>query len=265
MKTIKTIRTIFVAVLLLTVNGYSQNTSVKALLDKPEAKNEVFNTILGDHQLMMEFMTAMKGNEHAMMMMQNNNAQMKGMKEKGEMESSATEHKMHQGEMMGMMKDNPEMMMNMMGNGMFPMSGQMGQDKPMQKYGMMVNRLPNMQQQLSLKNDQVEKLLDLQTGFKKQQLDYQAELRKKQMKLKTLLTDNTSASQVKNQMEACSETKINMKVAAYETAGKMKAVLTDEQKEQLQNMMMQQGGMMEGQGGMMNHGQGGMMQNRNNQ
>lgn len=112
MKTIRIITTIFVAVLLLTVNGYSQNASVKAILDKPETRNEVFNTILGDHQLMTEFMTAMKGNEHAMMM-QNSDSQMKGMKENGGMESSS-EHKMHQGEMTGMMKDNPEMMMNMM-------------------------------------------------------------------------------------------------------------------------------------------------------
>ena len=115
MKTIRTITTIFVAILLLTVNGYSQNASVKAMLDKPETRNEVFNTILGDHQLMTEFMTAMKGNEHAMMM-QNSDSQMKGMKENGGMESSSTDHKMHQGEMAGMMKDNPEMMMNMMGN-----------------------------------------------------------------------------------------------------------------------------------------------------
>lgn len=116
MKTIRTVTTIFIAVLLLTVNAYSQSTSVKALLDKPETRTEVFNTILGDHQLMMEFMTALKGNDHAMMMMQSSDSQMTGMKENGSMESSSTNHKMHQGEMMGMMKDNPEMMMNMMGN-----------------------------------------------------------------------------------------------------------------------------------------------------
>jgi len=148
----------------------------------------------------------------------------------------------------------------------------MGQNMPMQKYGMMINRLPNMQQQLSLTDDQVEKLLDLQTNFKKQQIDFQAELQKKQMKLRNLLADNASASQVKNQMEACSETKINMKVAAYETAGKMKTVLNNDQKEQLQHMMMQQDGMIQGHGGlmqnrrgMMNQGRGGMMQNQNNQ
>ena len=174
-----------------------------------------------------------------------------------------------QGTMMqnsGMMQGGG-MMQGMMGNGMCPMCGQMmNQNMPMKKYGMMVNRLPNMQQQLSLTDDQVNQLFDLQTEFKKQLLDYQADLRKKQMKLKSLLADNASASQVKNQMEACSETKINMKVAAYETAGKMKAVLNNDQKEQLKNMMMQQGGMMkggmQGKGGMMNQGQGGMMQNR---
>ncbi len=150
------------------------------------------------------------------------------------------------------------MMQGMMNNGMCPMCGQMmNQNMPMKKYDMMVNHLPNMQQQLSLDDNQMEQLIDLQTDFRKQQLDYQADLRKKQMKLKSLLAENASASQVKNQMGACSETKINMKVAVYETAGKMRAVLSNDQKEQLKNMMMQQGGMMKGQGG--------MMQNQNNQ
>jgi Spy/CpxP family protein refolding chaperone len=79
------------------------------------------------------------------------------------------------------------------------------------------------------------------------------------------LADNASASQVKNQMEACSETKIDMKTAAYETAGKMKAVLTSEQKEQLKNTMMQGGMMNKNRGGMMQNNGGGMMQNQNNQ
>lgn len=118
----------------------------------------------------------------------------------------------------GMMQGG--MMQGMMGNGMCPMCNQMmKQNMPMKKYGMMVNRLPNMQQQLSLSDEQVETLIDLQTEFKKQQIDYKAELRKKQMKLKNLLADNALASEVKNQMEACSETKINMKLAAYETVG----------------------------------------------
>jgi hypothetical protein len=172
----------------------------------------------------------------------------------------------NQNQQQGMMLQRGGMMQGMMGNGMCPMCGQMmGQNMPMQKYGMMVNRLPNMQEQLSLSDEQVEKLLPLQAEFYKQQIDYQVELRKKQMKLKNLMADNASASQVKDQLEACSETKINMKVAAYETAGKMKALLNSDQKEHLKNQMMQGDGMMnQGRGGMMQN-RGGMMQNQNNQ
>ncbi|MFA5419756.1 MAG: hypothetical protein WC341_14990, partial [Bacteroidales bacterium] len=136
---------------------------------------------------------------------------------------------------------------------------------PMKKYDILVNKLPAMQELLSLTNDQVNQLYDLQTAFKKQQIDYQSELRKKQMKLKGLLNDMAPTSQIKTQMKDCADTKINMKVAAYDTAEKMKAVLNSDQKEQLKNMMVQQGGMMQGQGGMMNQGQGGMMQDQNNQ
>jgi len=83
------------------------------------------------------------------------------------------------------------------------------------------------------------------------------------MKLKKLLDDMAPASQVEKQMKDCADTKVRMKVAAYETAGKMKAMLNNDQKEQLKNMMMHQQGMMQGQGGMMK--QGGMMQNQNSQ
>ena len=78
---------------LVTFNGISQKVEVKGLLEKPETRSEIFNTILNDHQLMMEFMQEMKGNEHASMMMQNEKPQM--------------------GEMMG---SNPDMMKKMMGN-----------------------------------------------------------------------------------------------------------------------------------------------------
>lgn len=167
----------------------------------------------------------------------------------------------------GMMMNRGGMMQGMMGNSMCPMCGQMmNQNSPMSRYAMMVNRLPAMQQQLSLKDDQVEKLIDLQAAFKKEQIDYMAELRKKQMELKNLLENNASETQVKNQMEACSETRIDMKAAMYVTAGKMKDVLTDEQKKELQNNLWI-GGTMQNRmmrGGMMNWNQGRMMQNRNN-
>lgn len=169
----------------------------------------------------------------------------------------------NQNQQQGMTMQKGGMMHDVMGQQKCPMCGQMmNQDMPMKKYEMMVDHLPIMQQQLSLDNSQVEELIDLQTEFKKGQIDYQAELRKKQMKLKSLLDNNAPVDQIKNHMEACSETKINMKVAAYETAGKMKGVLTADQQHMIKDKMKSKSMM---QDGVMNsHKHGGMMKNQNN-
>lgn len=104
---------IFSILTLVTFNSYSQKVDVKGLLDKPETRNEVFNAISGNHELMMDFMKSIKGNEHAMMMMKENN-QMEG--QVGNMEMKNEHQMMDSGNMMGMMKNNPEMMQKMMGN-----------------------------------------------------------------------------------------------------------------------------------------------------
>ena len=109
----KKITILFAALLLFTINSYSQNTDVKALLDKSETRTEVFNTILNDHQLMMEFMKEMKGNQHAMMMMKENNRMMK---KDGNMEMDQKHQMMNHDKMRSMMNENPEMMQKMMGN-----------------------------------------------------------------------------------------------------------------------------------------------------
>lgn len=156
------------------------------------------------------------------------------------------------------------MMQNMNRDGMCPMYGQvMNQKMHMKKYMMLVNKLPNMQKQLSLTDEQVNQLIDLQTEFRKQHVDHQAQLIKKQMKMEKMLENNASVSEVKKQMQQCAESMVNIKLAAYETAGKMKALLNSEQKEQLQNMMMQQDEMMPRKGSMMNQGSRGMMQKNN--
>ncbi|MFO7934050.1 MAG: hypothetical protein R6U78_08210 [Bacteroidales bacterium] len=156
--------------------------------------------------------------------------------------------------------DSPKMQGNMMGQmgqrgmmGMMcPMCGNMMmQDMPMRKYRMMVNMLPNMQNQLSLSQEQVETLIDLQTDFRKQQIDYQARLSKNRMKLKSLLDDNASADNIRQELEACSEIQTSMKLTAYEAANEMKNELTEEQRTQLMDLMSNQAGMMQGQGMMM--------------
>ena len=138
------------------------------------------------------------------------------------------------------------MMQGMMQDGTCPMCGMMMQQQmPMKKYMMLVNKLPSMQEQLSLTDDQVNQIIDLQTAFKKQQIDHRATLTKKQMKMQKLLDNNAPAADIKKQMQQCAESKIDIKVAAYETAGKMKALLTAEQKDNLQNMCMKQNRMMQ--------------------
>jgi hypothetical protein len=105
-----------------TLDGLGQDKEIKSLFDNSEKKTEIFNTILNDHNLMMEFMDAMKNNDHAMMMMQNSS--MMGNSSSGGMQMSGEHHMTGEmgnenetvQHMMGVMKDNPEMMPEMMGN-----------------------------------------------------------------------------------------------------------------------------------------------------
>lgn len=137
----------------------------------------------------------------------------------------------------------------MMGGGNCPMQHGMMGSGPMKEYMMIVHMLPNMQSQLSLTPDQTEKLIDLQTSFKKQQVDYKAKLAKERIKVQTLIENNAATDELKSQMKSCADIKINMHAAAYETGTEMKAVLTNEQTETLE-VMMTQSGRMPGHGGM---------------
>lgn len=145
-----------------------------------------------------------------------------------------------QGQKQGMMMQKSEMMQGSM------MQGMMGQQMPMKKYMMTVNMLPRMQSKLSLTQEQTEKLIDLQTAFKKKQVEFKGDMAKKRMELKNLLDQNASGNKVRSQIEQCTNIHVNMMVAAYETANKMKSVLSDTQKEQLKNMMSSKGSMMKG-------------------
>jgi hypothetical protein len=167
---------------------------------------------------------------------------------------------MHQEEkeMTGMQgKMMPDMrMMPMMQRGMMPMHGNMMmQDMPMQRYMMMVEILPKMQTKLSLSSEQTKKLIDMKAAFEKQQVDMNTEMTERHNALKDLLKNEASVSEVEAQLQNCSQARVKMHVAAYETAMKMRKVLNEEQREKACKMMdydsdrMMQGGMM--QGGMM--------------
>lgn len=69
----KKLATILVMASVMSLGLFGQKTDAKKILANDETKTEIFNLILGDHALMTEFMTAMEGSEHAMMMMKSGN------------------------------------------------------------------------------------------------------------------------------------------------------------------------------------------------
>ena len=172
-----------------------------------------------------------------------------------EEESEETEQYMMPGRMMGMMNRMMSPMygnmMDMMGPGygnmmgmMYPMYGHMmgmnNMRMPMMRVMGVVSMLPGMEDELSLSEDQVNQLIDLQAGFQKQLIDYQADLAKKRTGLNKLISQDASVDQVREQMQACAGVRTSMRVAAYETAMQMKSELDQTQQDQLEDMMREQ-------------------------
>ncbi len=167
-----------------------------------------------------------------------------------DMESDQQQSMMQQG-----MKKGGMMQGGMMQGGMGSMHHGMMGSMPMQGSMIMVNMLPEMDEQLSLSQEQTDQLIDMRSEFKKQQVDHQADMTKQKKKLQRMIDEDAPADEVRKQMKACSDIMINMHSAAYETEQEMKAVLTDEQQEELEVIMeehdeMMQRGMSKSRGGM---------------
>jgi hypothetical protein len=89
--------------LFLAFNSFGQNENFKELLANSESRNEIFNTILNDHKLMMDFKKAMSENEHAMMMMQGNSQMVS---QEGKVEMTKKHQMMEQSKMMNICKQD---------------------------------------------------------------------------------------------------------------------------------------------------------------
>jgi len=118
----KTLIAIVAVLGIMVAYGFMQDSDVKAMLEKPDTRKEIINAILNDHNYMTEFIQAMHGNKHAMMMM-NGNGEMSGNSNmmmnqgNGQMGMMNGQYPMmNQSEMMNMMHQNPAMMRMMMGN-----------------------------------------------------------------------------------------------------------------------------------------------------
>jgi Spy/CpxP family protein refolding chaperone len=112
---------------------------------------------------------------------------------------------------------------------------------------MWVNRLPDMQNDLSLTDEQVKKLTQLRTEFQKKQIDLKAEAGKKQIDLNTLIDQGVSGAEIRKALQAFTNIEIDSAVSAYETAMKMKGLLTEEQRQKLNDNVHGHGMMMGGQ------------------
>ncbi|MDZ7723010.1 MAG: hypothetical protein U5R06_09460 [candidate division KSB1 bacterium] len=180
--------------------------------------------------------SAQQGMQHAgssQMMPSDSTDEMPGMMGRGMMHSGMKGRGMMQNGMMSGM-----MSRGMMHGGM--MSCGMMQQSPMMNVMMMVKMLPEMQEELTLTQNQSKKLIDMRADFQKQQIDYKTDLRKKRVDLENMLKQEATAGQIKKQMQFCSNIKIDMHIAAYETLKRMKTVLNDDQKEMLKSMNPQQ-------------------------
>ncbi|MFO8001592.1 MAG: Spy/CpxP family protein refolding chaperone [Marinilabilia sp.] len=156
---------------------------------------------------------AQKSGEQKEEMMQNKDRGMEGMNE-------------------GMMSEG-----RMGGQGGMMMQNMMMQNMPMRKHMMMIKMLPNMQDKLSLTNDQVNELIDMKASFEKEQADFKAEMSRKHMKLNDLLKDEAPAGEVESQLKQCADSRVEMHVAAYKTAQQMKEVLDEEQRKEVGKLM----------------------------
>lgn len=128
---LKTVAVFFI--LIATLSACQQQGEVSTMLENEATRNEIFNTIISDHEYAEQLMAKMMEDDHTQMMMKGNgdmmnmmmsdNADIKAMmKEKPEMMRSMMSNMMNMADsdssmcahMMTIMKDKPNMMGQMM-------------------------------------------------------------------------------------------------------------------------------------------------------
>ncbi len=149
------------------------------------------------------------------------------------MKSDSTAGRMFGAMRHGGMMSNCPMCGHMMRGGMMGGQNMMDSHSLLKTKTMLINKLPQMRAVLTLTDSQSEKLQQMQNDFQKNQIDKKASLAKKKIDLSSLLDKDTSAPDIRNVMKEMADIKINMAVQAYETARKMKNLLTADQMEKL--------------------------------
>jgi Spy/CpxP family protein refolding chaperone len=109
----------------------------------------------------------------------------------------------------------------------------------LEPYMWIVDRLPGMQDELSLTQEQSGQIIDMQMDFLKQKIDMDAALNKGQINLRQLLKTGATADAIADELAKCNEMSTKIAISAYETALKMETVLNATQKQQLNDLLME--------------------------
>jgi len=106
----KTLVIILSAIGLLSLNSCKQETDPQALMENPETRTEVFNTIMENQDYMTELMSQMQNSEQAMQMMQGNKKMMGYMMQGEGMQMMMMDNKQMRHSMMSQMMNKEKMM-----------------------------------------------------------------------------------------------------------------------------------------------------------
>ena len=112
----KTLTIILSMIVLVSLTSCKQETDLKALMNNPESRTEVYNAISQNEAYMTEFMESMHKNQNTMQMMQGNKKIMSSMMTGEGMQMMMKDSTMMHSMMNGMMNDGKMMgsMMKMM-------------------------------------------------------------------------------------------------------------------------------------------------------
>lgn len=114
-------------------------------------------------------------------------------------------------------------------------SGMMMMNNPLVHAAMMVHLLPSMQQKLNLSEDQVQRLRGMEETYqdRRQALVQQMQEHKQQMQ-RINEGEQPEPADVRSMLREGAENHADMMALAYETAADMRGVLTDAQRQQLE-------------------------------
>jgi len=110
----KTLVIILSAIGLLSLNSCKQETDPQALMENPETRTEVFNTIMENQDYMTELMSQMQNSEQAIQMMQGNKKMMGSMMQGEGVQMMMMDNKQMRHSMMSRMMNEEKMMGPMM-------------------------------------------------------------------------------------------------------------------------------------------------------